>query len=166
LEVAMIDLTSLGGWTVLTLVTVVTLTYLVISGRRGSAALVAASIVGGTLLSVVLKIGFARPRPDLVDHLVNVASASFPSGHAMLSAATYLTLGVMLARTESRRSVRGFIFGVAALLTLSIGVSRVYLGVHYPTDVLAGWCLGACWALICWTVARRLRPKGDAPEQG
>ncbi|GLK81174.1 phosphatase PAP2 family protein [Methylopila turkensis] len=166
LEAAMIDITSLGGWTVLTLVTIATLTYLVISGRRGSAGLVVASIFGGTLLSVTLKIGFARPRPELVDHLVHVSSASFPSGHAMLSAVTYLTLGVMLARTESRRLVRGFIFGVAAFLTLVIGLSRIYLGVHYPTDVLAGWCLGACWALICWMGARWLRPKGDAPEQG
>lgn len=161
LEAAMVDITALGGWTVLTLLTVVVLVYLAITARRGAAALVLAAVAGGALLSSALKVGFARPRPELVDHLVNVSSASFPSGHAMLSAATYLTLGALLARTEKRRAVRALIFGVAAALTLVIGVSRVYLGVHYPTDVLAGWCLGASWALMCWLVARWLRPKGD-----
>lgn len=168
LEAAMIDITALGGWTVLTLLTGLVLIYLLITSRRADALLVLVSIAGGSLLSTVLKIGFARPRPDLVDHLVNVSSASFPSGHAMLSAATYLTLGALLARTEQRRVVRGFLFGVAVALTLIIGVSRVYLGVHFPTDVLAGWCLGAAWALVCWMVARWLRPKGsetDAPAK-
>lgn len=167
-EAAMVDVTALGGWTVLTLITVLVLVYLLITSRRADALLVLVSIAGGSLLSTALKIGFARPRPDLVDHLVNVSSASFPSGHAMLSAATYLTLGALLARTEERRVVRGFLFGVAVALTLIIGCSRVYLGVHYPTDVLAGWCLGAAWALVCWMVARWLRPKGstsDAPAR-
>lgn len=166
LEAAMIDITSLGGWTVLTLLTTAVVVYLLITARRSAAVLVLVSIAGGALISTGLKIGFARPRPELVDHLVNVSSASFPSGHAMLSAVTYLTLGVLLARTETRRTVRGFIFGTAVFLTLIIGASRVYLGVHYPTDVLAGWCLGAAWALVCWMVARWLRPKGnetDAP---
>lgn len=164
LEAAMVDLTSLGGWTVLAVVTAVVLAYLLATARAGAAALVFASVIGGALLSTALKIGFARPRPDLVDHLVNVSSASFPSGHAMLSAATYLTLGALLARTETRRTVRGLIFGVAVTLTLLIGVSRVYLGVHYPTDVLAGWCMGGAWAMVCWMVARWLRPKGDETE--
>jgi undecaprenyl-diphosphatase len=166
LEAAMIDITSLGGWTVLTLITTVVIVYLLITKRLEAALLMFGSVVGGAVLSTGLKIGFARPRPDLVDHLVNVSSASFPSGHAMLSAATYLTLGALLARTDTRRTVRGFLFSIAVLLTLIIGASRVYLGVHYPTDVLAGWCLGSAWALLCWMVARWLRPKGsdtDAP---
>ncbi|GBD47495.1 phosphatase PAP2 family protein [Methylopila sp. Yamaguchi] len=165
LEAAMIDVTSLGGWTVLALLTTLVVVYLFITARTGAAWLVLASVAGGSVLSSVLKMGFARPRPELVDHLVNVSSASFPSGHAMLSAATYLTLGVLLARTEKRRSVRGFIFGVAVALTLVIGMSRVYLGVHYPTDVLAGWCMGASWALVCWLVARWLRPKGAERDE-
>jgi len=165
LEAAMIDVTSLGGWAVLAMLTTLVVVYLFITARTGAAWLVLASVAGGSVLSSLLKIGFARPRPELVDHLVNVSSASFPSGHAMLSAATYLTLGALLARTETRRSVRGFIFGVAVALTLVIGMSRVYLGVHYPTDVLAGWCMGASWALACWLVARWLRPKGAERDE-
>lgn len=164
LEAAMIGVTSLGGWTVLTLITCFVVAYLLITGRRASALLVFGSVAGGSLLSSALKIGFARPRPDLVDHLVNVSSASFPSGHAMLSAAIYLTLGALLARTEARRSVRGFLFGVAMFLTLIIGVSRVYLGVHYPTDVLAGWSMGAAWALVCWMIARRFGLNGGEAD--
>lgn len=161
LEAAMVDVTSLGGVPVLTMITVLVVLYLITSRRFGNAALVAGSIAGGAVLTTVLKIGFARPRPDLVDHLVSVQSLSFPSGHAMASAVTYLTLGALLARTERNRAVRGYVFAVAGFLTLLIGVSRVYLGVHYPTDVLAGWSLGAAWALLCWLVARWLRPNDN-----
>ena len=158
LETAMIDLTSFGGVPALTLITVLVVLYLVIAKRYANAALVAGAISGGAVLTSVLKLGFARPRPEVVDHLVTVQSMSFPSGHAMASAVTYLTLGALLARTERRPAVRGYIFAVAGFLTLLIGVSRVFLGVHYPTDVLAGWSLGAAWALLCWLVARWLRP--------
>lgn len=158
LETAMIDLTSFGGVPALTFITVVVVLFLVISKRYANAALVAVSITGGAVLTRAMKFGFARPRPEIVDHLVAVQSTSFPSGHAMASAVTYLTLGALLARTERRPAVRGFIFAVAGFLTLLIGVSRVFLGVHYPTDVLAGWSLGAAWALLCWMVARWLRP--------
>lgn len=161
LETSMVDLTSLGGVPTLTLITVLVLLYLIVSRRFQTAALVAGAISGGALLTTVLKIGFARPRPDLVDHLVSVQSMSFPSGHAMASAVTYLTLGALLARTERRPAVRGYIFAVAGFLTLLIGTSRVFLGVHYPTDVLAGWTLGAAWALLCWLVARWLRPRDN-----
>jgi undecaprenyl-diphosphatase len=166
LESAMLDLTSLGGFTIVALITALVMVYLLVIGRRGSAALVVASIAGGTVLSQALKIGFARPRPDLVDHLVTVQTQSFPSGHAMLSAVTYLTLGALLARTEQRRAVRGYIFAVAGLLTLLIGLSRIFLGVHYPTDVLAGWTIGAAWALACWMAARLLRPKDNETVEG
>jgi undecaprenyl-diphosphatase len=165
LETAMVDLTALGGVPVLTLITALVLAYLLVSRRLEYAALVFASIVGGALLTTVTKIGFARPRPDLVDHLVDVQSLSFPSGHAMASAVVYLTLGALLARTERRRAVRFYIFAVAGLLTLIIGASRVFLGVHYPTDVLAGWTLGAAWALACWLVARWLRPKDNETDE-
>ncbi|GLK68039.1 phosphatase PAP2 family protein [Hansschlegelia plantiphila] len=166
LEGSMIDITSLGGVTVLTMIATLVVAYLVVTARYANAALVTASVVGGAILTRAMKFSFARPRPELVDHLVPVSSMSFPSGHAMTSAITYLTLGALLARTEKRFRVRALIFSVAVLLTLAIGVSRVYLGVHYPTDVLAGWSLGGAWALLCWTVARVLRPADNAVNSG
>lgn len=149
------DITSLGGTTVLTLMTVVTAVYLQLARQRAASVLVVLSVVGGWILSTLLKLGIARPRPDIVPHLVDVHDLSFPSGHAMLSAATYLTLGALLSRIQKTRGNRIFVIAVAMLLTFAIGLSRVYLGVHYPTDVLGGWCAGAAWATLCWIVARR-----------
>jgi undecaprenyl-diphosphatase len=160
LQAMMRDITSLGGTTILTLILVVSVGYLVMERKRGAALFLLLSVGGGTLLSSLLKIGFDRPRPDLVAHLVDVRSLSFPSGHAMLSAVTFLTIGVLLARTSPRRRVKAYIVGVCVLLTLAIGVSRVFLGVHWPTDVLAGWAVGAAWAMGCWTVASWLQRRG------
>ncbi|WP_081852941.1 phosphatase PAP2 family protein [Bosea sp. 117] len=168
LHVVIRDITVLGDTTILALVTLIVVGYLLIDGKRGAAAFVAISIVSGTLLSFGLKSGFERPRPDLVAHLVKVQTMSFPSGHAMMSALTYLTLGALLARTQSRRRIKAYILGVAMVLTLLIGASRVYLGVHWPTDVLAGWCAGSAWALMCWLIVlwlqRRGRIEDDTPE--
>jgi undecaprenyl-diphosphatase len=130
------DITALGGITVLSLMTVLATIYLLLAGN-------------------LLKLGVARPRPDIVPHLVNVHDLSFPSGHAMLSAVTYLTLAALLSRAEQYRSTRIFFLATGILLTLLVGLSRLYLGVHYPTDVMAGWCAGAAWAAGCWIVARR-----------
>ncbi|MAM60675.1 phosphatase PAP2 family protein [Maritimibacter sp. UBA3975] len=164
-EVVMRDITALGGVTVLTLVTVAALVHLVLRGRRGAALFLAIAVLGGRALSHVAKAGFDRPRPDLVPHGVEVATASFPSGHSMMAAVTYLTLAVMLARLEGRRSIRAFYAVAAVLLTLSVGVSRVYLGVHWPSDVLAGWTLGAAWALIVWLVARWIGKRREAAHR-
>ena len=134
---------------------------------------VIAAVVGGTLLSTALKMGFERPRPDLVPHGTRIYTASFPSGHAMLSAVTYLTLGALLARVQKRRRVKALLLGLAILITLLVGMSRVYLGVHWPSDVLAGWCVGAAWAALCWFVALQLQRRGEVeradpvtPEEG
>lgn len=161
LEGMMRDLTSLGGTAVLTLVTLVAVGYLVIERKRHAAMLLAIAVGGGTLLSSLLKIGFDRPRPDLVSRLVDVQTLSFPSGHAMLSAVTYLTIGVLLARTSERRRVKSYILFVCIALTLTIGATRIYLGVHWPTDVLAGWSVGAAWAVLCWQVARYMQKRGQ-----
>ncbi|MCJ9753893.1 phosphatase PAP2 family protein [Neorhizobium sp. BETTINA12A] len=152
---AMGDITALGGVTVLTLMTVMGTVFLILSRQRAIALFMFLSIAGGWLLSSLLKLGVARPRPDIVPHLVEVSDLSFPSGHAMLSAVTYLTLGALLSRAQPYRSTRIFLIGAAIFLTFIIGFSRVYLGVHYPTDVLGGWCAGATWALACWMIARR-----------
>lgn len=163
------DITSLGGTTVLALMTVLVTIYLLLDRQRAIAFFVLASVLGGWGLSAALKIGVARPRPDIVPHLVEVHDLSFPSGHAMVSAVTYLTLAALISGTRPHRSTRIFTVAAGILLTLMIGASRIYLGVHYPTDVLGGWCAGATWALGCWIVARRfiaLSRNGNGPAGG
>jgi undecaprenyl-diphosphatase len=137
-----------------------------LSRKRNAAMLVLVSILGAVVLSYAIKAGIERPRPELFPHGVEVYTASFPSGHATGSAATYLTLGALLARLQPRRRLKIYLMAVAVLLTLMIGLSRLYLGVHWPSDVLAGWTLGACWALLCWTVARQLQREGDIEPPG
>jgi undecaprenyl-diphosphatase len=160
------DVTALGGNAVLTLLTAAVAIYLLLTGKKGAALLVLGAVVGGTLLSSGLKIGFSRPRPDLVPHGAPVLTASFPSGHAMLSAVTYLTLGALLARVQPRLRVKAYLIGLAITLTLLIGASRVYLGVHWPSDVLAGWTMGAAWASLCWFVALQLQRRGAVERPG
>ncbi|WP_091132714.1 phosphatase PAP2 family protein [Microvirga guangxiensis] len=166
LEEAARDFTGLGGYAILTLLTAATVIYLLMAGKRAAALLVLVSIVGGTLLSTGLKMGFERPRPDLVPHATRVYTASFPSGHAMLSAITYLTIGALLARVEKSRRISAFIMSLAIVMTLMVGASRVYLGVHWPSDVLAGWSVGAAWAALCWFVALQLQRKGQMEKPG
>ncbi|MCC8932597.1 phosphatase PAP2 family protein [Rhizobium sp. 'Codium 1'] len=150
----MVDITALGGVTVLALLVTLVVIYLALRRKFRTAAFVTVSILGGWALSSALKLGIARPRPEVVQHLVEVTDMSFPSGHAMLSAITYLTLGAMLSRLEDRPSLRYFFPLVAVFLTFIIGLSRIYLGVHYPTDVLGGWAAGMVWACGSWFVAR------------
>ena len=166
LEHVMRDMTSLGSFTVVSFVTLVSVGYLLIDAKRAAALFVLVAIAGGVVLSEALKHLFARPRPELVAHLVEVQTASFPSGHAMLSAVTYLTLGALLARILSRKRLKAYVISVAILLALLIGASRVYLGVHWPTDVLAGWCAGAAWAMACWLLAMWLQKRGRIEQPG
>jgi undecaprenyl-diphosphatase len=154
------DFTALGGNGVLTFLTLSVVGYLLLKRRFRTAALVIVAIGGGTLLSYLLKIGFGRPRPDLVPHGSYVYTASFPSGHSMMSAVTYLTLGALLARIHPERRIKVYILIISVLTTLAVGISRVYMGVHWPTDVLGGWTLGASWALLCWLVMRVLQIHG------
>ena len=151
------DVTGLGGAAILTLITMAVANYLVLVRKWADGLFILVAVVGGTGLSTLLKYGFNRPRPDLVPHAVEVYSASFPSGHAMLSAVTYLTLGALVAREQPRWRIKTYVIASAATVTLLVGVSRVYLGVHWPTDVLGGWCVGAAWALLCWVVSVRLQ---------
>jgi undecaprenyl-diphosphatase len=157
LRSVMIDVTALGGVFVLSTVTAVAAGYLLAVRKFATAAFLVGAITCGALISTLLKAVFSRPRPELVAHLVEVHSASFPSGHAMNSAITYLTMGVLLARAERDRRVRIYLLTVAIGMTLAIGVSRVFLGVHWPSDVIAGWCVGGVWAILCSLAARGLQ---------
>jgi undecaprenyl-diphosphatase len=156
------DVTSLGSVSVLTLVVCAVSGFLVLVRRWRTLGLVVGSTVGGALLNSLLKGLFARPRPTVVPHLTQVLTESFPSGHAMLSAIVYLTLGALLAQLTERRRLKAYLVTVALLLTLLIGLTRVYLGVHYPTDVLGGWMAGLAWALLTAVVARAAKRR--SPE--
>jgi undecaprenyl-diphosphatase len=147
------DVTALGGTTLVAGATLATAGFLALAGRRRALALLLVTVGGGQVLSVALKQGFARPRPELVPHASYVYTSSFPSGHAMMSAVTYLTIAALVARLVPGRRMKAFVVACAVTITLLTGVSRVYLGVHWPTDVIAGWAIGASWATGCWLVA-------------
>jgi undecaprenyl-diphosphatase len=167
LEDAARDITGLGSHAVLGLASLAALGFLLLTRKRGAAMLVALCISSGWAMSAVLKLVFDRPRPDLVPHGVAVYTASFPSQHAMLSALVYLTLGALLIRVHPSWPVKLYVLTLAVLITLLVGLSRIYLGVHWPTDVLAGWCLGAAWALGSWRLALWLQRSGtvEAPDE-
>ncbi|BBK38465.1 phosphatase PAP2 family protein [Allostella sp. ATCC 35155] len=155
LEIFFRDVTALGSHAVLTLLVLAAAIYLRLLRQHASVLLLALSVLGGTALSAGLKLVFDRPRPDLVAHLADIHTASFPSGHAMLSAVAYLTLAGLVARVQPRPALARFVLGSGIALTGLVGISRVYLGVHWPSDVLAGWCLGAAWALISRILVER-----------
>lgn len=152
-----IDLSALGGFTLLWLLGGFALGYLVYIRRRAEAAWLASSVIGASVVNALLKVFLHRPRPEVVPHLAVVSNASFPSGHAMISAAVYLTLATLLAEAQPRRSARAYLVAFAVALVFLIGCSRIYLGVHWPSDVLAGWCFGAVWALAAFVANRALR---------
>lgn len=155
------DITGVGGVAVLTFTTLAVAGFFLLQRKWHLAIYVAGAVASGSIASTLLKSGFDRPRPDLVAHGQVVYTASFPSGHSMLSAVVFLTLGALLAGAQKERAMKIYVLGLAAALTLSVGVSRVYLGVHWPTDVLAGWAAGAGWALACWAVSSWLRQRGQ-----
>jgi undecaprenyl-diphosphatase len=162
------DVTAMGSTAVLLLVMFAVVGYLFIERKRRAMWFVAVAAGGGLLASTVLKYLFGRDRPDVVLQLAPVATPSFPSGHSMLSAVVYMTLGALMARLVGRGAVKAYVLSVALLLTFLVGISRIYLGVHYPTDVLAGWSAGLAWALLCWLMARYVQRRGsiEAPGDG
>lgn len=155
------DITALGGMAGLSLLTIAVVGHLLFARKPRAAAFVAASVTGALALSLGLKEVFNRPRPDLVPHMSEVVTSSFPSGHSMLSAAVYLTLGALLARLQASLVLKAYVLLWALFLAFLIGVSRVYVGVHWPSDVLAGWAAGASWAALCWLLARALQRRGE-----
>jgi undecaprenyl-diphosphatase len=164
LEHAARDVTALGSWTVLVSMVAVVVLGLFVARRPHQALVVLVATLSGALLSFALKAIFARERPDALLHAAYVTSPSFPSGHSMNSAIVYLTLGSLLARIQRSVSMDVFILATAMLLTGAIGITRVYLGVHWPTDVLAGWSAGFAWATVCWLVAGWLDKRRNARE--
>lgn len=152
LEHAALEVTVLGGQTVFVLITAAVAVYLMLRRFWMRAALTVGAIVVGAVMVKLMKAWFDRPRPDIVPHLTVEESLSFPSGHATMSAVVYLTLGLLLAQATPRAGLKAYFMAVAMLLVLMVGASRVYLGVHYPTDVLAGWCVGTAWAALAWLV--------------
>jgi undecaprenyl-diphosphatase len=150
------DVTALGSISVLSLVIAAVAGYCLLAGDRAAMWTMLLAGTGGLILTFLLKEVLGRTRPDVVPHLTEVSTASFPSGHSMVSAAVYLTLGVLLAQWVEGRPLKSYFIGIALIVTLLVGISRVYLGVHYPTDVLAGWMAGAVWAILCGLAARQV----------
>ncbi|GAA0646313.1 phosphatase PAP2 family protein [Brevundimonas lenta] len=153
LQEAAADLTSLGGISVLTLFALIAVAFLLIQRKQLSALLLVVGLAGGVALSEGLKAFFERERPPAAYQAVETLNASFPSGHTLLSTVFYLTLGVMLTRAFPKRRLKAFVLGCAMLIALLIGLTRVYLGAHWASDVIAGWCAGAAWAMALWLVA-------------
>lgn len=154
------DFTALGGIGVLAVVTLAATGYLLLDRKRHAALAVLLAVIGGQVLGTLLKLGFDRERPDLVPHAMHACTASFPSGHSMMAAVTYLTLGALLAGVHRPWRLKLYFVAIALALTGVVGLSRVYLGVHWPSDVLAGWSVGVAWACLCWAVMRALQRRG------
>ncbi|WP_176733408.1 phosphatase PAP2 family protein [Bosea sp. BIWAKO-01] len=152
------DITALGSFAFLGILFAATVGYLILIGRRDAAKLVSVTVIGGAAVSAALQLWLDRPGPD---GPYVVFTANFPSEHATLSAMTFLTLGAVLSQMATDRRVRAYLMALAIILTVAVGLSRIYLGVHYPSDVLAGWCIGSVWAALCWTLGLRLQQRRD-----
>ncbi|MEI4484961.1 phosphatase PAP2 family protein [Frigidibacter sp. MR17.14] len=163
LETVMRDITALGGVTVLGMLVASVVGILWFQSRHRTAIFLLVAVAGGQLFSNIAKAIFDRPRPDLVPHGTLVTSASFPSGHSMMSAVIWLTLAAMVARTEPSRPLRIYLMSMAILITVLVGISRVYLGVHWPTDVIGGWAAGLAWAMGCTALAKIIDPLPEPP---
>ena len=155
------DVTALGSVTFLIMLTIGVVGFLALDRKYHAMAFVFLATAGGFALSSALKGYYQRPRPEIVPRLQQVYNSSFPSGHSMMAATVYATLGALMARMVAKRRLRFYFLTMAGLLTAMVGASRVYLGVHYPSDVLAGWAAGIVWATLCWLVGRRLQRRGQ-----
>ncbi len=154
---AAINVTALGSGVVLTMVVAIAAGLLLVQRLPLTAAAVAFACWSGGRVVDLTKDYFARARPGLVSHLVPVSSASFPSAHAASSALCYFTLAALASQVTRDRATRRYLFAVAVVLVALVGASRVYLGVHWPSDVLAGWCFGTLWALGWWLATAATR---------
>jgi undecaprenyl-diphosphatase len=159
-EEIMRDCTAFGGTFVLSMVTIAVGVFLIIRKQYHALVFVLMAVVGATILSLSLKGFFHRDRPMILEHRSHTMTSSFPSGHAMLSAAVWLTLAVLLSRLDKSPFMKGYFIAVGLFISFMTGVSRVWLGVHWPTDVLAGWMAGSIWAVLCFFFIRYLQSRG------
>lgn len=159
------DITALGGFTTLSLVVVMAVAIMMLVGRRTQAIIFIVTVLVAQAASTALKVLVDRPRPTLVPYHDLVYSSSFPSGHAMMTPVVYLTLAAVVAAGDRHRAVKLLLLAGALFLVIAVGVSRIYLGVHWPSDVLAGWTLGSAIALVASAVLFAIAPKqGVAAE--
>ncbi|MCO4754095.1 MAG: phosphatase PAP2 family protein [Bacteriovoracaceae bacterium] len=148
IEEAARDITALGSYIVVSLAILFTCGLLLLLKRKIEALFCFLSVMSGAGVIHILKIGFDRPRPDTVSHLVDTTTASFPSGHSTIAFVTFLSLGFLASKSLNSNRIRAYVIALSVAIASLIGMSRVYLGVHYPSDVLAGMCLGVFWALL------------------
>ena len=149
------DMTALGGVLLRNLFGLAAVVALLFLGLRREAVLFAATVIGGWLVNSGIKALVGRPRPTIVPHLTEASGNSFPSGHSFNSAVVFLAVALAFASMSPRRSVRWTIIASAVALTWLIAFSRVWLGVHFPSDVIAGWLGGASWAFLAAAVLDR-----------
>ncbi|MEO5511316.1 MAG: phosphatase PAP2 family protein [Longimicrobiales bacterium] len=145
LDRVMLEITALGGGSVLFMMVAIAALFLWLTDHKWSVYLLIAGVLGGQLLNQVLKLAYHRERPSAVEWGQNVTTLSFPSGHAMTSTIAYGCIAYLVGRLGPTPRVRGSVWGVALVLICAIGLSRMYLGVHYPSDVLAGFFAGVAW---------------------
>ena len=148
LSVIVRDITALGSNWVLLYMMISLSAILWCSQRRLDATKILMMTVGGVAISLGLKYVFERARPDLVPHLIEVYSPSFPSGHASMSMVCFLGMAVVLSRNWAHAQARHLFIIMAIFSAVLVGVSRIMLGVHWPTDVIAGWGIGILWVLF------------------
>lgn len=151
------DVTSLGGTGLIVLMTFASAGFLFLQRKPYLAGYLLASVGTGTAASFILKAAFDRARPALVAHGQEVYTSSFPSGHSMMATLAFFTIAALLASAIESRTLKAYVLSLAMFMALAVGATRVYLGVHWPSDVLAGWAAGAAWALVCWGLVFRLR---------
>jgi undecaprenyl-diphosphatase len=153
----MIEITALGTGVVVMMIVAVAALFLVLARHKYSAILLLASTAGGIVLDGVLKLGFNRPRPSIFVPEVHTVSSSFPSGHAMSAAIVYTTVAYTAARLHKRKWARWLVMMTAIVVIVLISFSRLYLGVHYPSDVLAGIAIGLAWAGFCMAILEAIQ---------
>ena len=166
LQETALEVTAIGGFPLIILTLAAVTGFFLVTRRYGAAIYAVLSVGSGALLSQMLKQYYARPRPDLVDHLDAVHTASFPSGHALVTTVAYLTLAAIVIGYLETRRARAYVLTIAVLVAVMVGVSRVYLGVHWPSDVAAGWALGAAWASFSWLIMHLLQRRSKRTATG